>query len=652
MAELILAEQEFSFTKNTQDDIHCSQVNTLELTTGTTYTVIWDDELYVCTAEDVELEGMNAVAIGDKSIEGIGADTEEPFLIGYSADYGLALLETLETDETHTITIYEGVLEEIKGANIVLYDRNGQPVIYNGIETVSFNTDDSKVATYTHGTATDEVAVALDLSAGDQTVEPADAAFMRKAVIQKPDNLKPENIRKGETVAGVEGTLIGEGVSKEVELNFADGDQTVEPDPDTLLSEVIIKKPDTLLPENIAKDVEVAGVVGTFKGGGAVSVSPSDINFYDYDGTIVAAWTLAELASATALPANPEHDGLTAQGWNWTLADLQAENRPMNVGQMYITDDEKTRLYISIAEEGRMRIPLSFKQTVANGVTIDWGDESTSTMSATSGTTYHTYSAIGDYVITLTPSDDCTLTLGTGTNTGAVMGSSNSSTTKMYPNRLKKVEIGKNTALANYAFLNHDCLETVTLPSGTTTIGTSCFSGCKCLKCLILPIGTTTIPDTCVQDADTITCVSIPKGVTKIGNTFCNGTSRFTNVTIPEGVTNIGNYCFNSVNGLSRLELPSSLTTIGSSGIYYCLGLTKITIPSGVTSIGNYSFNGLVGTAEYHFKPTTPPTLGGTSVFGSIPSDCIIYVPKGCLDAYKAATNWSTYASYMQEEPE
>lgn len=36
--------------------------------------------------------------------------------------------------------------------------------------------------------------------------------------------------------------------------------------------------------------------------------------------------------------------------------------------------------------------------------------------------------------------------------------------------------------------------------------------------------------------------------------------------------------------------------------------------------------------------------------FNGIPSDCIIYVPAGCLEDYQTANNWSTYASYIQEE--
>lgn len=62
----------------------------------------------------------------------------------------------------------------------------------------------------------------------------------------------------------------------EVELALADGDQEVTPSTsDKVLTKVTIKKPESLVPENIAKDVEIAGVVGTMAaGGGAGGVGP------------------------------------------------------------------------------------------------------------------------------------------------------------------------------------------------------------------------------------------------------------------------------------------------------------------------------------------------------------------------------------------
>lgn len=53
------------------------------------------------------------------------------------------------------------------------------------------------------------------------------------------------------------------------------------------------------------------------------------------------------------MPANPTHEGLTAQGWNWSLIDAKNyvnKYGKLNIGQMYITSDGKTRLYITLSE--------------------------------------------------------------------------------------------------------------------------------------------------------------------------------------------------------------------------------------------------------------------------------------------------------------
>ena len=154
-------------------------------------------------------------------------------------------------------------------ADIVLYDRTGAPVTYEGVETITTDTpEDGVLATFTHGVVPETVPeIDPDFSGGNQTVEAGDGELLKKVVLKKPETLLPENITKGTVIAGVEGNAVGKGVSKTVEADFSEGDQTVTPDVDTLLSEVIVKKPETLVPENIANGVDVAGVVGTLKKG-------------------------------------------------------------------------------------------------------------------------------------------------------------------------------------------------------------------------------------------------------------------------------------------------------------------------------------------------------------------------------------------------
>lgn len=116
----------------------------------------------------------------------------------------------------------------------------------------------------------------LDFAEGDIEILPtADKVSMSKVTIIKPDTLVPENVRQGVTIGGVEGGLVAEAETEEVEvdLNLAGGDQEVLPSEDGLsISKVVIKKPETLVPGNIAAGKYIAGVLGTLSAGSNVVV--------------------------------------------------------------------------------------------------------------------------------------------------------------------------------------------------------------------------------------------------------------------------------------------------------------------------------------------------------------------------------------------
>ena len=118
-------------------------------------------------------------------------------------------------------------------------------------------------------------------------------------------------------------------------------------------------------------------------------------------------------------------------------------------------------------------------------------------------------------------------------------------------------------------------------------------------------------------------------------------------ITIPDSVTSIGNTAFYFCSGLTSINIPSGVTSIGNQAFYVCSGLTSINIPSGVTSIGSDAFNGCRSLTSVTVNATTPPTLPNVNVFNNT-NNCPIYVPSESVDAYKAATNWSTYASRIQ----
>lgn len=213
------------------------------------------------------------------------------------------------------------------------------------------------------------------------------------------------------------------------------------------------------------------------------AVAKKDVNFYDYDGTIVSSYSAADFANLTALPDNPSHTGLTAQGWNWTLADAKtyvASYGKLDVGQMYITDDGKTRIYIRL-EDGRLAPYLGI--AINGTATVDWGDGTSSTVTGSSTSTVvntqHTYAAAGDYVIAIAVSGSMAL-VGDSIYGSQVLwkNSTTGNLNRTYQNAIQKVEIGTNTSIGTYAFRYCYSLASITLPSGVTSIGDYAFSYC------------------------------------------------------------------------------------------------------------------------------------------------------------------------------
>ena len=284
-------------------------------------------------------------------------------------------------------------------------------------------------------------------------------------------------------------------------------------------------------------------------GGSATSAKWNDVTFIDYEGSVLYSYSLAEAQALTALPELPTHDGLVCQGWNWTLEEIKSLNRPVTVGAMYITDDGATRLHIRIATEGRMTVPLYIGQTVANGVSIDWGDGSAAeTISGTGNVnTFHTYAEPGDYVISLMPYDGCTLSFGRGSSSYCIMGSVGNNN-RVYCNMLQEVYIGGNvTSIGKYAFIYCYSLASVTITDGVTSIGKYSFGNCYSLA-----------------------SVTIQAGVTSIGSSAFGNCSSLASVTIPAGVTSIGSSAFGNCYGMRFYDFSActAVPTLSSTNAF------------------------------------------------------------------------------------
>ena len=230
------------------------------------------------------------------------------------------------------------------------------------------------------------------------------------------------------------------------------------------------------------------------------------------------------------------------------------------------------------------------------------------------------------------------------------------------------------------AFEGCTSLATITIPASVTTINANPFYGCSALNEIIVAEGNTNFNSgngaNCIINNYNSLIVGcngtvIPNTVTSISNkafSYCTG---LTEITIPdnvnyygtymfEGCSNLGsitinttkptvlsNYAFKDCTSLTSFIIPSGIEEIGQYTFQGCSGLTSILIPSQVTSIGNQAFYACTNLEKVTVLGET--TTLGTRVFHKGFSDIIdnltIYVPSNQVENYKAATNWSTYAS-------
>ena len=199
-------------------------------------------------------------------------------------------------------------------------------------------------------------------------------------------------------------------------------------------------------------------------------------------------------------------------------------------------------------------------------------------------------------------------------------------------------------------------LESVVIPSGITKIRTNAFEGSHIRGVTILN-GVTEIGNSVFKECKSLRTVILPNSIKTIGNNLFFNCFSLKSVTLPNEVTSIDTEkMFYGCKNLQSINLPSYITTIGQEMFRQNYCLSSIRIPSTVTVINQYAFYECVSLKEFHFDPTTPPILNNTNAFSSISEVFVMYIPysedHSILNAYKTATNWSNFASQMQEEPQ
>ena len=347
-----------------------------------------------------------------------------------------------------------------------------------------------------------------------------------------------------------------------------------------------------------------------------------------------------------------------------------------------INSSNPTQLYFYYIEEGDEEWEITAEK-MFDKVEIDGTEVSISTLDSGQGA-YQLSNGIHRVAYTLkVPTligyDDSTMTFG------AMFIDCTSITNITIPNTV--------TSIGEDSFNSCSSLTSVNIPSGVTNIGSQAFSGCSSLTNITIPSDVVSIGYNAFNGCSSLTNITIPSDVVSIqynafsgcsvvSPNFVNNSSLdaeeneywgclvydyevdgfflrdnilikysgdSTSVTVPYGVTEIKDWVFSGCRNIVNVSVPDSVTTIGYGVFNYCTSLTGVTIGTGITRINSAAhsgtFEGCTNLTNLTVRATTPPILGSDPFWTS---NYTIYVPSASVDAYKAASGWSTYASRIQ----
>ena len=196
------------------------------------------------------------------------------------------------------------------------------------------------------------------------------------------------------------------------------------------------------------------------------------------------------------------------------------------------------------------------------------------------------------------------------------------------------------------AFLSCTSLTDVTLPSNLTETGTGAFAQCSSLKSITIPNNVTIIGASTFQDCSALESIIIPDNVETIGAYAFQRCSNLKSVTIGNGVTKWGattyelGRTFEYCTSLTDVTISEGIKEICPEMFAYCTSLTEITLPASIENINIFDYKSSI--VAVYCKATTPPSF--SRFYSAKLDDLKIYVPTSSVNAYKAASGWSTYA--------
>lgn len=238
-------------------------------------------------------------------------------------------------------------------------------------------------------------------------------------------------------------------------------------------------------------------------------------------------------------------------------------------------------------------------------------------------------------------------------------------------------------SIGNEAFLNCSKLTSIYLPGTITHIGAGAFTNCTGLTSVIIPNSITALESSVFSGCSSLASVTLPESLTSVGyHTFSN-CSKLKSITLPASVTTIGESAFLNCTELKDINLDR-VSQIKYGAFANCKGLLNVSIFNAKDVNSDAFINSSISSAVLPYEwtekfkldfsktpnlwkvyigeatatippdtfksnklfwiysnATTPPEISTTTFSPDTYDKGILYVPQGCLNAYKGAYVWN-----------
>lgn len=183
----------------------------------------------------------------------------------------------------------------------------------------------------------------------------------------------------------------------------------------------------------------------------------------------------------------------------------------------------------------------------------------------------------------------------------------------------------------------------------------------------VIPNSITSIGGGAFYDCYNLTNITIPNSVAEIGNAAFYGSGWYEaqpdgllyldgwllgykgwgelvgDLLVAEGTKGIADEALYSVYyniRITGVKIPEGVTRIGEMAFYDCGALNKVELPSTITSIGRFAFGDTSLETIISSIPAENLFAIPSNVFSN-KNTCVLYVPRGTVDTYRATAGWS-----------